>query len=91
MERGILFFFVSTFFARRLAGFFAFLFPEALVVDADFLRVALGFDFDFDLGAGSGSVVGVDSASRAIEVVARLLRTLNARNRLDKIGRADNI
>jgi len=89
MERGILFFFVSTFFARRLAGFFAFLFPEALVVDADFLRVALGFDFD--LGAGSGSVVGVDSTSRAIEVVARLLRTLNARNRLDKIGRADNI
>ena len=70
-----------------MAGFFAFLFPEALALDADFLRVDLGFDF----GAGSGLEVDMDSASRAMEVVARLLLTLNARKRLDKMGRVDNI
>lgn len=62
-------------------------FPEALRPDADFLRVDLGFD----LGAGLGFEVVVDSASREIEVVARLLKTLSARNRLDKMGRVDKI
>jgi hypothetical protein len=70
-----------------LEGFFPFLFPEALALDADFLRVDLGFDF----GAGSGLEAGVDSASRAMEVVARLLLTLNARKRLDKMGLVENI
>jgi hypothetical protein len=84
-ERGILFF--SAFFAGRLAGFFPLPFPEALRLDADFWRV----DLRLDLGLDAGSEDVVDSASREIEVVAKLLRTLDARNRLDKMGRVDKI
>jgi hypothetical protein len=59
MERGILFFFVSTFFAPRLVAFLPLSFPEASPPEPVFLRV----DLRFDLGSGSGSEADVDSES----------------------------